>query len=225
MNHAYVSAGDKEAGLARARALADSFDISKEDITVLQFELLSVEDARRITEYAHRAPLKGGAKALIITVERFFHEAQNALLKTFEEPPLGTHLFLVVPKEGMLLPTLRSRLSSLSPTEVTTPEIAHTFLSASSEAQVKHIEAIVTRAKSDREEEKQKARTDARLLAESLSRIAHASFRKEGSEEVAEYLRDLSVFIPILYERSPALKPILEHLRIALPKVLVHRHT
>ncbi len=36
-------------------------------------------------------------------------EAQNALLKTLEEPPTGTILILITPSEDRLLPTIRSR--------------------------------------------------------------------------------------------------------------------
>lgn len=36
-------------------------------------------------------------------------EAQNALLKTLEEPPANTHLILVTTQEDRLLPTIRSR--------------------------------------------------------------------------------------------------------------------
>jgi DNA polymerase III delta prime subunit len=37
-------------------------------------------------------------------------QAQNALLKTLEEPGEGNHFFLVAPYEDILLPTLRSRM-------------------------------------------------------------------------------------------------------------------
>jgi DNA polymerase-3 subunit delta' len=40
--------------------------------------------------------------------------AQNALLKTLEEPPNNSLLFLVAPNVGGLLPTLRSRCLQVS---------------------------------------------------------------------------------------------------------------
>ena len=63
------------------------------DIVVLRYGLLSVEDARRVSELAAGAPFVGEHKVVIIAASRAYHEAQNALLKLFEEPPPGTYLF------------------------------------------------------------------------------------------------------------------------------------
>jgi DNA polymerase-3 subunit delta' len=41
-------------------------------------------------------------------------EAQNALLKTLEEPPAGTRLILTTADEQALLPTIRSRLQAIT---------------------------------------------------------------------------------------------------------------
>lgn len=52
----------------------------------------------------------------IVVIEdahRLTTEAQNALLKTLEEPPLDTVLMLTVTDPGALLPTVRSRLSTV----------------------------------------------------------------------------------------------------------------
>jgi DNA polymerase III delta prime subunit len=38
------------------------------------------------------------------------HEAQNALLKLLEEPNTHSLFYLIIPREDILLPTLRSRL-------------------------------------------------------------------------------------------------------------------
>lgn len=49
-------------------------------------------------------------KVFLIAPEKITIEAQNALLKTFEEPIADTHFFLVVRDEHVVIPTLRSRL-------------------------------------------------------------------------------------------------------------------
>ncbi len=38
------------------------------------------------------------------------HEAQNALLKTLEEPTSHTHIFLIIREKELLIPTLLSRM-------------------------------------------------------------------------------------------------------------------
>ncbi len=50
---------------------------------------------------------------IIANSEQMGHEAQNALLKTLEEPPLGSVIILTTRLEQALLPTIRSRLSIL----------------------------------------------------------------------------------------------------------------
>ncbi|MFT7461685.1 MAG: DNA polymerase III delta' subunit [Pseudohongiellaceae bacterium] len=66
----------------------------------------------------------GGRSVLIRSAEDLNEQAQNALLKTLEEPPSGTLLLLVTAREDALLDTIRSRcqevrLWPLSPAEMT----------------------------------------------------------------------------------------------------------
>ncbi len=49
-------------------------------------------------------------RRFVIFAESMTEEAQNALLKLFEEPPQETVFYLVIPNPSILLPTLRSRL-------------------------------------------------------------------------------------------------------------------
>lgn len=59
--------------------------------------------------------------AIIEDAQLLTPEAQNALLKTLEEPPQGTILILTVSHEHSLLPTIRSRAQAIT---VTRPEKA-----------------------------------------------------------------------------------------------------
>lgn len=63
---------------------------------------VQAEMAKRPVESTRRVVVIGEA-------ERLSQSAQNALLKTLEEPPLWTHLILVTAKPDMLLDTIRSR--------------------------------------------------------------------------------------------------------------------
>jgi DNA polymerase III subunit delta' len=55
-------------------------------------------------------PVEGGARVAIIQgAVRMNEDAQNALLKTLEEPPPGVTIVLCVDREEVLLPTVRSR--------------------------------------------------------------------------------------------------------------------
>lgn len=59
---------------------------------------------------AYRTPVLGHAKVFIIDeAELIDRVGQNSLLKTLEEPPPRTHLFLVTSRPQRLLPTIHSR--------------------------------------------------------------------------------------------------------------------
>jgi DNA polymerase-3 subunit delta' len=63
-----------------------------------------------LIEHAMLAPSRGRARVFIVRdAERMNEDAQNALLKTLEEPPALTRLILVTSSAGRLLPTIRSR--------------------------------------------------------------------------------------------------------------------
>jgi DNA polymerase-3 subunit delta' len=72
---------------------------------------LSVEVIRHfLIEPAYVRPAVGAAKVFIVQeADRMSHAAQNALLKTLEEPPVGTFLILLVERPEQLLPTILSR--------------------------------------------------------------------------------------------------------------------
>ncbi|HRH55732.1 MAG TPA: hypothetical protein PK609_02610 [Candidatus Paceibacterota bacterium] len=227
-HHAYLYIGDQEPGIRAARAFAESnLNLSgtdNPDIAVFAYEgLFPIVHARRITQFASQAPSQGDQKVIVIAAGRFYHEAQNALLKTFEEPPEGTTLILVAPAEGTILPTLRSRLIPLPREQREISQSAQAFLAASSAERTKLVAKLLARAKSDKEEEKQAARLEAVSLVNGLTRAAHDA-RKTASGEYARELDQLLLefarFAPILHERAAPLKPIFEHILIVLPQKL-----
>src|SRR3989344_3552787 len=116
MTHpAYLLIGNSETGIEQALRAVENIlgDAKGADITTLRYGLFSVDDARTLSDIAFRTARTKAGKAIIVSVERLFHEAQNALLKLFEEPPEDTLIILVIPSDGNLLPTLRSRLREL----------------------------------------------------------------------------------------------------------------
>lgn len=226
-HHAYVYSGSRAEGIKAAYRFSKEYlGLSPEegsDITIFEYDHLSIDDARRISVFAAQAPTKGDKKAIIIVTGRFFSQAQNAFLKTFEEPPEGTTLFLVIPAEGMLLPTLRSRLISLSPEDVEIAKVAREFLEADPTAREKIVTKLLARSKADKDEEKQAARLDAIRIIEGITLAAYAARKKTkgDTKELDLLLQDLDRFMPIMHERSAPLKLIFEHLRIVMPEGLL----
>lgn len=85
--------------------------IDKFDITTFQPEnSLGIEDVREIQKKSLFKPLKSKEKALVLyDAQLATSEAQNALLKLLEEPPLHTYIILTASSTRPFLPTVLSR--------------------------------------------------------------------------------------------------------------------
>ncbi|TQR33726.1 DNA polymerase III subunit delta' [Campylobacter sp. MIT 99-7217] len=66
-----------------------------------------IDDAREVQKESYIA--ETDEKIIIIMANSFRVEAQNFLLKLFEEPPKNIKFLLVAPSKNLLLPTVRSR--------------------------------------------------------------------------------------------------------------------
>lgn len=87
---------------------------------------VSIELVREAIHSLALSPYRGSGKALLIeNIGKLSEEAQNALLKTVEEPPENTLIIVVAHELGAALPTLASRtekihFSLVSPGELRT---------------------------------------------------------------------------------------------------------
>ena len=71
---------------------------------------IGVDQVREVCERLAMTSMRGGHRvAVIVPAEKMTTAAQNALLKTLEEPAPRTVLILVTARPSLLLPTLRSR--------------------------------------------------------------------------------------------------------------------
>lgn len=96
-----------------ATELATQQQIHKQDITILETEgSIGIEDIRMFQKQIMLKPMRGENKAVIIKdAHTLTTEAQNALLKTLEEPPNHTYIYLLAENSHSLLPTILSRAS------------------------------------------------------------------------------------------------------------------
>jgi len=72
---------------------------------------ISIDQIKELSQFLSRSALRAGGHkiAFIQEAERMSTSAQNALLKTLEEPTPKTHIFLFTTNDSFLLPTIRSR--------------------------------------------------------------------------------------------------------------------
>lgn len=189
--------------IARSLEAADIPEILKKETADTRHFIvpsLGVAEARKLKELANERSFQSGGQSFVIVTSSLTSEAQNALLKLFEEPPTETTFYLIVPSESGLLPTLRSRLfTSAERNAPTKSQEADQFLSASYK---ERLEQVATLAKKDPDALKELVRDLGSSLNPKWSREAKAS---------------LLLAERYVYNRGASKKMLLEELALSLP--------
>lgn len=215
MHHAYLYEGPLSllADLARsAQQLLTGTEGANPDVHVFEHEKFSIEEAR---ELSAQAALKNvsNQSLYVLGTGAISPEAQQAMLKLFEEPQQGMVFVLLTPK-GTLMPTLRSRFLEY-PEKLEAQAVslapAKKFLASAYKERSTQVAALI------KEEEGAKERV--REFITSLELLLHTAHTKNPSAELREALEDIALVRGYLGDRSASLKMLLEHLAATLPLV------
>jgi hypothetical protein len=209
-HHAYIYEGAQDLVAELADNARELLGFSKDhnpDVHVEQWEKFGIDDAQKLKETAGLRNTSGRA-LFVLGIASITSEAQQALLKLFEEPQAGSVFVLLMP-HGTLLPTLRSRLMRY-PEKLKLPEQKSSlvFLKASS----KNRSEFVTKLLKDEDNQKERVRE---FLLELEAELA----KKIKNKEARAGLEDIAKVRSYVADRSPSLKMLLEHLALTLPTV------
>ena len=112
LHHANLLIGAPEEAESYLRSLCDSWGVrlpNNPDFFAFKMETFGIDEARKLKLLSARKAISS-RKIFLITPTRLTLEAQNALLKTFEDPFPNTLFFLGVREESLVIPTLLSRM-------------------------------------------------------------------------------------------------------------------
>lgn len=135
VSHAYIFAGKRGVGKATtAKVFADVLtEGSIADVTFVTNEhygiesktdTVSVDTVRAASSDMYIKPYLANKRVFIIpNAEKMNIQAQNALLKIFEEPPSYCVIILVTQNDNILLPTIRSRAVTVRFGELTDNQV------------------------------------------------------------------------------------------------------
>lgn len=127
-------------------------DSYKEYVDIMEYSIannrksISVEQIREIIQESNRKPYEGNKKVIILHhADKMTIQAQNAFLKTIEEPPEGVFILLLCENQERILDTIKSRcqinkLRKLSETEI--DEFIHNKYPSISEDERKAVKAF-----------------------------------------------------------------------------------
>ncbi|MFH1472898.1 MAG: hypothetical protein ABIF06_00590 [bacterium] len=112
-HHAYLLVGPRVVAEAYFYSVLDALGVkasgNPDVFLLISRETFGIDEARELSVQASRKSFVG-KKFFLISAERLTLEAQNALLKIFEDPSSDTHFFLVTRERGLFIPTLLSRM-------------------------------------------------------------------------------------------------------------------
>jgi len=117
LHHAYLIEGKHDEVVPEIIDFIKDLGIkttANSDFIQISLDSFKIEDARNLKSFSMEKSFSSGKKIFIISANNFLLEAQNTLLKMFEEPIENTHFFLIVPDTNSLLKTLISRFYFIS---------------------------------------------------------------------------------------------------------------
>jgi len=197
LHHAYIVKGNNDGVL---EFLSDIGVETKANPNLWQesFETLGVDDARSFKSREQKKAIGLEKKFFIISASFITTEAQNALLKVFEEPTENTHIFLVVPNTHMILPTLLSRVDVIDlKKEKRGKDDVKQFIESSLDKRLNFLKEIIE------EKDKTGALDFLSQLENYLSRDVKGNKGK---------LKDVLKMKSYLYSKSPQVKSIVEYI-------------
>src|SRR6266511_886981 len=90
---------------------------------------IKLDQVREAIDRSAYRPFEGRRRLVVIDeADALLPEAQNALLKTLEEPPSGSVFVLITSRPDVLLPTVRSRCQRLRFGSLTAAEVADVLI-------------------------------------------------------------------------------------------------
>ncbi|MEO5635288.1 MAG: hypothetical protein ABIS26_01805 [Candidatus Paceibacterota bacterium] len=112
LHHAYLIEGKKEECLSKILEYCSRVEIRTEgnpDFYEVAFDTFKIDDALHIRSLGQDKSFSNQKKIFIISTNSITIDAQNVMLKIFEEPIMGTRFFVIVPEINSLLKTFASR--------------------------------------------------------------------------------------------------------------------
>ena len=183
-------------------AVAEGELAQSPDVQHLSVEQFGIDDARALGEMATKKPVAADTLTCVVFAGTMTSEAQNALLKLFEDPPPTTRFVLVVPSEHQLLPTLRSRLFLVAENQIEVAESPEfvAFLKASYAERLDQI-AVYQKSK------------EADWLKAILAGVTH--YKNTNRLSLAE-AKSIELFASRINTRGSSAKLLLEELALSL---------
>ncbi len=224
LHHAYILEGESEQMSLELKDFLETIGINtlgNPDFSIERFSNFDVENAR---DFKNKVSNKSfsqkndAKKVFIISVNFINHEAEQALLKTLEEPTENTYIFLILPDAEKVAETIRSRCEIIyfrvngSNENTKGNTDAKKFLNSTLAQRLDYIKTLVESHKKD--EDSGILKQEAISLLNNLESLV----RQDLTSANIEFIKNLWRLRDLISDRGASTKTILEAVAIALPK-------
>lgn len=188
--------------------------INNPDFLYGEFDVMDIDDGRAIKTLHQNKPTIGDKKIFVVSANFITLQAQNSMLKIFEEPRGDTHFFLILPSLNNIIPTFKSRLYIIDNIGNSISLIKpNDFLKMPIAKRVDTIKKICESVSDDDESKIEIIKFINSLEVELRKKI---NFFKINRQEL-EMFEEIEKIRQYAGEQSPSLKMLLEHISIILP--------
>lgn len=216
LHHAYAIEGDKKTVVPELYSFFEN-DLkiqtkANPDFYFNEFESFGIDSGRELIERASRKAIQDKMRIFVVSISSITSEAQNALLKLFEEPAEGAYFFIIVQSSEIFIPTLRSRFNIIRQSIIFAENdtLINNFLKASKADRIKLLEDIIEEYKENKNKGK------ALDFLNNLEAILY----KNKSKARPWTKQDIEIFEMIqksrdyIRGRAPSVKMILENISL-----------
>lgn len=215
LHHAYIIEGDRESILKELKKFLEKelkFSThNNPDFYLAEYDKFGVDEARELVDRQQQKSI-GERKIFALAVNSITREAQNSLLKIFEEPTAGTHFFLIVRSVENLLPTLKSRAVVLKTKSGPSLSLgASEFLAAKPAKRLEIVKETLSRL-----EKEEITKADILSFLNEIEEIKNSEISAKMAAEDRSAVENLLKMRSYLQDQSSSAKLILEYLALSL---------
>ena len=183
--------------------IPESYRVRNVDTHHISCSRFGINEARSLKETASNRPIQESKRRFVIETNEILREAQNALLKLFEDPPETAQFLVILPHERNIIPTLRSRFHIVTPQVApSTDDVFPAFKNMSYSQRLTEISRKVQSK-------------DTEWIHEILNGIEHSS--NINTQKNPTLIRDILQARTYIDTRGASPKMILEHIALTLP--------
>lgn len=222
-HHAYLLEGSHDEILLDLKNSLHDLGISTEanpDFFSFSFDVFRIDDAREIRSLSTDKSFSGeNKKIFIISANNFLQEAQNILLKMFEEPKLNTHLFIIIPDSNLVLKTLLSRMYLIKypKNSLDSKKEAENFIKMKIKERIDFIKESFS-SKTEEEGEISN-KTKASQFLNSLEEVLHQKFfNKKEKKDNMSFFNQIFIAREFLRQSGTSPKSLLEGVALSVPE-------